>query len=143
MDVDYLLIADFAEAFNGKIYVQGGGWDTMTANSPFPLRRNVAIALGLRVPWEETNQRHTVRLVVLNEDRQAELAVAEGEVEVGRAPGIPPGQSQLVPVAFTIPLAFDAPAAFSVRLSLDGEEVKVVPFRVVAGPLSRMAEREA
>lgn len=140
MEVDYLLISDYAEALNGKIYVQGGGWDTMTANSPFPLSRNVAIAMGLRVPWDETNQRHPVRLAILDEDRNTELALAEGEVEVGRAPGIPRGQAQLVPIAFTIPLTFEAPAAFSARLTVDGHEVKVVPFRVVAGPLSRMTE---
>lgn len=140
MEVDYLLIADFAEALNGKIYVQGGGWDTLTVNAQFPLSRSVAIALGLRVPWEDTNQRHGVRLVVLNEDRQAEIALAEGEVEVGRAPGIPQGHAQLVPIAFTLPLKFPEPSSFSVRLSVDDRELKVIPFRVVAGPLSRMKQ---
>lgn len=139
MEVDYLMLADYAEATNGKIYIQGGGWDRLTVNSLFPYSRTCGIALGIRVAWEETNFRHQLRLAVLNEDAQMEVAVVEGEFEVGRAPGLTPGLSQVVPVAFNQPLSFAQPGSYSVHLSLKGEEVRAIGFTVVAGPLSRLA----
>jgi hypothetical protein len=139
MDVDFLMLADYAEAINGKIYVQGGGWDNLTVNQPFPFRQACGVALGLRVGWSETNVVHRLRVVVVDDDTQAEVASVEGQIEVGRAPGTPAGISQFVPVAFNVPLEFHGPATCVLRLTLDGEDAAAVAFRVVAGTYAQMA----
>lgn len=139
MEVDFLMLADYAEAINGKIYVQGGGWDNLTVNQPFPLRQACGVALGLRVGWTETNVVHRLRVVVVDDDTQAEMASVEGQIEVGRAPGMPEGSSQFVPVAFNVPLEFHGPATCMLRLTLDDEAASAVAFRVIAGPYAQMA----
>ena len=36
MKIDYLILADWAEVINGKIYLQGGGWSAITPTSRSP-----------------------------------------------------------------------------------------------------------
>ena len=55
VNIDYLILADWAEVINGKIYVQGGGWTTINAREPLPVSRTIAIAVSPRVEWHETN----------------------------------------------------------------------------------------
>ena len=39
MDIDYAIIADYAEVVGSKLYLMGGGWDTSTMPEvPFQLR---------------------------------------------------------------------------------------------------------
>ena len=52
MDVT-LLLCDFAEAVNGKLYVMGGGWNILFAPGQ-PVTMSVAAVLA--VPWDRTNQ---------------------------------------------------------------------------------------
>ena len=77
MKIDYLILADWAEVINGKIYVQGGGWSAINAQSPLPVSRTVAIAVSPRVEWHETNQPHDLVIRIIREEGQAELAKIE------------------------------------------------------------------
>jgi hypothetical protein len=58
-----ILLADAAQAVNGKLYILGGGW-SITGPEP----TSMAIAIQIEVPWTDSNQRHTLRLALLNED---------------------------------------------------------------------------
>ena len=51
-----LMLADSAQAVEGKLYILGGGW-SLVGPEPTPM----AIALKIEVPWDETNRRHTWR----------------------------------------------------------------------------------
>jgi len=49
--IDLAMLADAVQAVQGKLYVLGGGWDTLYV-SGFPARHpTLAIAVRLRVPW--------------------------------------------------------------------------------------------
>ncbi|HEV8633688.1 MAG TPA: hypothetical protein VG370_05525 [Chloroflexota bacterium] len=89
MEVEWLILADAAQVLGGKLFLLGGGWDVLTVNSAFPLQQRCAVAVALRVPWNETNQRHQVEIEIEDEDGQHELFSVGAEVEVGRRPGIP------------------------------------------------------
>ena len=52
-----ILLADAAEAVNGKLYVLGGGW-SITGPDPSPM----ALAIKIEVPWDQSNQPHVCRL---------------------------------------------------------------------------------
>jgi len=58
-----MLLADAAEAMNGKLYILGGGW-SITGPQATPS----AIAIKIDVPWDLANTPHTLRLDLLNED---------------------------------------------------------------------------
>ena len=60
--VDFALLADSVQAVQGKLYVLGGGWDTLFV-SGFPARHHtMAIGLRMRVPW--TSSSTTVKVEV-------------------------------------------------------------------------------
>lgn len=130
MDIDFLILADWAEVLGGKLYLQGGGWDRLAVASSFPTSRNVAVAAGILIPWEETNQRYRLELRILDEDNQQAILGATADLETGRPAGIPAGSTQRLLMALNGPVTFARPGQFVVAASIDGAEKRRVPFTV-------------
>jgi hypothetical protein len=133
VDFEFLILADAAQAVGGKLYMLGGGWDVLTISSSFPARHPFSIALGLRVPWNETNQMQNVGVEIVDEDGNPAAAMS-GQVEVGRPAGLPAGQSQLVVLAFNGMMEVKRPGGFAIIGKIEGQEAKRLHFRVVAKP---------
>jgi hypothetical protein len=122
-----MMLADAAQAVEGKLYILGGGW---SITGPEPSAS--AIAAYIQVPWDRTNVQHGFRFELIDSDGQpvaaetlegAEEQVAiEGAFEVGRPVGVTPGTPIDVPLAINIgPLALPPGGRFEWRLSIDGE----------------------
>ena len=100
-----MLLADSAQAVNGKLYVLGGGWST-SGPQPSPS----ALAVKIDVPWDEANREHVVRIELLDSDGRAvpsptppnEPLVIEATLEVGRPPGMTPGTPLDAPLALNL-----------------------------------------
>jgi len=127
-----LLLADYAEAVNGKLYVMGGGW-SITRPEPGPM----AIAVKIEVPWVDANRTHTLRLALIDADGTAVLGPdgkpfeVRGDFEVGRPPGLKEG----TPLDFVLALnigrgELPASSRFQWRLTIDdtGHEDWFVQF---------------
>jgi hypothetical protein len=141
------LLCDHAQVA-GKLFVSGGGIDAfnMPATDPGPYVINFAIAGVVQVPWTATNQEHRLQFCVVDADgKTPELAGGAeagpqglgGEMvfNVGRPPGLPSGDEQLVPFAFQftgLPLA--RLGRYSIELTIDGTEVRHISFRVSKPP---------
>jgi uncharacterized protein DUF6941 len=120
-----MLLADAAQAVNGKLYILGGGW-SITGPAPSPS----AIALKIEVPWDEANTRHKLTLDLVDEDGQPVPAPTpmgmqpiriEADFEVGRPPGLKPGTPLDVVLALNIgPLSFKPDSRLVWRLAIDG-----------------------
>ena len=121
-----MLLADAAQAVEGKLYVLGGGW-SVTGPAPVPS----AIALYLQVPWDQANEQHELRLALLDADGGAvvddedEPIVIEGAFETGRPPGVKRG----APLDFTLavnvpPLVLEPDRRFEWRLEIDGKSAE-------------------
>lgn len=128
------MLANHVEAVNGLLYVSGGGWTdhyrTIPPGAPPPMSR-LGIAISVLVPWNETNQPHRLAVNVENEDASATLARVDAELNVGRAPTLPPGAEQHVVLALSVDLVFPKPGGYRVVARLDNERsVKAWPFRV-------------
>lgn len=134
MDIEFLIVADAVEAVNGKLYMMGGGWDQWRSPSyPAPMR--LGIALGVLVPWDETNQKHPVTISVLDTDGQNIVPPIRAEVEVGRPPGMTLGSTQRAILA--INASFPAPRAsrYEIRAAApDGPDKSVTFEALLAGP---------
>lgn len=122
-----LLLADSAQAAEGKLYILGAGW-SLTGPQPSP----AAIALIVEVPWDQTNLRHRWRLDLVNSDGQpirlqdasgrADPVVVEGEIEVGRPVGVTPGTPIAAPLAINLaPLPLPAGGRYEWRLTIGDE----------------------
>src|SRR4051794_33041064 len=95
MDVT-MLVCDAAQESGGKLFILGGGWSVIRApNVPVPM----SLAIKMSVPWDRTNQPHKIRAALITEDGDPVLAdpasgaavQMQGDIEVGRPPGIKPG----------------------------------------------------
>jgi hypothetical protein len=121
-----MLLADSAQAVNGKLYILGGGW-SITGPQPAPS----AIAIKTDVPWNEANARHELKLALLTEDAQpimvptptGDRAVElSSEFEVGRPPGLRPGIDLDVALAINIgPLPLPPDGRYVWRCWINGE----------------------
>jgi hypothetical protein len=106
MEIEFMIIADSAEAINGKLYMLGGGWD-QHRSSAYPSQIRMGIAVSILVAWEETNQKHAVRINVADSEGNAILPEVEASMELGRPPGIAPGSKQRA--MFAVNAAFPLP----------------------------------
>ncbi len=122
-----MMLADAAQEVGGKLYILGGGW-SITGPDPVPM----AIALKLEVPWDRTNEQHSLLLELLDEDGEPVLVPGPeseevplqvtGEFEAGRPPGIKPGTPIDSALAVNFgPLPLEGGRRYQWRLSIDGE----------------------
>jgi hypothetical protein len=119
-----ILLADAAQAVEGKLFILGGGW-SITGPEPVPS----AIAVKIEVPWNDANQKHSLKLALFDEDGKAvmvptpagDVAVELGtDFEVGRPPGLKPGTPLDAVFAINIgPLPLTPDGRYVWRLSID------------------------
>lgn len=126
-----MIIADAAQVVGNKLYIIGGGWDRLGVDS-FPKNHSMGIALAIRVPWNETNQRHAFEIEIASEDGETQTKLG-GTFEVGRAAGITPGQHQRVQFGVNAIMGLRGPGHFVVMASIDGKEQQRVAFTVFGG----------
>ncbi len=137
MEVEWLILADAAQVVGNKLYLLGGGWDRLTVNRTFPIDQRFALALSIRVPWNETNQKHSFEVEIISEDKTTEepksLMKAGGQFEVGRPAGTPPGQEQRFQLALDMSLKIENPGMKMVIARIEGEEMRRLDFIVMQG----------
>ena len=132
VEIDFLLLADRAEAINGKLYTLGAAWDRIGVND-FTKPLNISVALGVLVPWNATNQNHKVTLTL----RDADGNLIDFRIDASFIAGRPPflnGETQRVLLA--VPAAsviLPGPGTYALAASINEIDLKVVRFSAVAG----------
>lgn len=130
MEVEWLIIADAAQVVGGKLYLLGGGYDRVMLPKTPPAPHSMSVAVSFRVPWNETNVKHNFELEILDGDGH-KIFGGSGQFEVGRAPGILPGQDQRTQLAMNIGWQVEKLGSYeAVARVLDAE--RRFPFQVVA-----------
>lgn len=129
----FVLLADYSEALNGKLYAMGAGWN-MLRFPALPAPHAFGIALGIDVPWDETNQRHALQLAVEDPDGATLGDPFAMEFEAGRPPGAVPGQDQRIVLSLGVRTTFETIGPHAVVLNVDGQELQRSRFYVVQLP---------
>lgn len=128
-----MLLCDSAQSVGGKLYVLGGGWSLMKKTDQ-PM--TMALAVKVAIPWSRTNERHRIEAQLITEDGDSvlheEQAVrAEGEIEVGR----PPGLKQGTPLDAVFVLSFQGltldPGGYVWELRVRDAILARTPFQVI------------
>ncbi len=137
LQVDFLLLADRAEAANGKLFVMGGGWEQIGIQD-FQQPMSLSFAVAVTVPWNATNRQHTLSCSLETSDR---VPVAEFRVElgfvVGRPPQMVPGESQRVLLAAPgIPVRLPGAGTYELRADLNGKEARRTKFKALQIPMA-------
>lgn len=132
-EVDYVILADGAQAVAGKLFMLGGGWTHLFVPQ-FPGRPQApfAVAIGITVPYHLTNRRFNFTLELTDADGQRVGEILTAEMEQGRPPGLRPGTSQPILIAANANPEFPSPGRYSFNASIDGELMRSVSFEVVA-----------
>jgi hypothetical protein len=135
--IDYLLAADYAEVIGGKSYIVGAGWDRFSPGA-YPASMRLGIAVGLRVPFLQSNVPHHLVLVLRDGDGQ-ELLKIEGDLETGRIPGSR-GESMLVPLAANAQVPLEKAQLLELVAQV-GESTRRINIRALDGPGTAPARR--
>jgi hypothetical protein len=129
-----LLLCDWAQAINGKLYMQGAGIDRVVAGPIFPL----AIAIVIYVGWNDLNQPHRVGLQLQRDGEPYPVGnplQAEWSFELGRPPGIAHGSVLSAPLSLHIPAIQFDPGRYDLKLSINNEPRASLTFEAIGGPL--------
>jgi hypothetical protein len=136
MQIDYIVLADAAAALEGKHYIHGAGWGAIAGLS-FPLTYpQIAVALRLRVPWNETNQQHRLEVDVVDADERTILPVPPGPLQgtlaAGRPVNLREGLDQVMPLVINLQgVQFAAPGTYAVKVRIDGMDKARATFEVM------------
>lgn len=127
-----MLLCDSAQSIGGKLYILGGGWSILRMIEP---RAGMALAVKLAIPWSRANERLPIEAVLITDqgegvEQDGQPVRAEGELEVGRPPGLRPG----TPLDATFALNFQglelAAGGYVWELRVMGAMAARIPFQV-------------
>jgi hypothetical protein len=132
-----MMLADHAQAVGGKLFLSGGGW-SITGSAPSP----GAIAMDVKVPWDERDDEHELLLELLDADGQPVLVPTPLGVEPLRIetklkiegpfdPAVKPGTPLDAPFAINygaIPLPPGARYEWRLSVNAHMDEDWTLPF---------------
>ena len=145
-----IMLCDSVACPEGKLYIQGGGWQTLQADQ-YPVRiPRIGVAVIVTVPYARTNEPHELALSFRNgEGRDLPADGASPAAEPGSKPGEPvhasqsffnigrpsylrPGDSQLLTTAANFDgLIVPGPDTYHFAVLIDGREISRASFRLV------------
>ncbi len=135
--VDVALLADSVQAVRGKLFVLGGGWDTLWVRR-FPARHpSLAIGLRLRIPVSWDSDRISLAVELQDEDGKGLLPSAlSHEIKLPPNRVHPAGATDIGLIrSFTFNnLRFEHEGDYSFVISVDEEPVSRVRFTVRQRP---------
>jgi hypothetical protein len=132
-EVEFVLLANHAEAHNGLLYLSGAGWNDaalgFTPEGPStPLHFGVGVSV--LVPWTETNRKHHLQVRMEHEDGGEPLFGAAGDLEVGRPAGVQQGADQRAVLAIDGITQFPKAGGYRLVAQVNGGKMRTVSFRV-------------
>jgi hypothetical protein len=141
-----LLLADFAQVHQGKLFIVGAGINLMLVPPVEPYVLNFGLGATVTIPWTATNQNHRFRIALVdNDEHTIRLTVTPpgvvvpeedegaivGNFNAGRSPSMEVGEDSIMPMAFQFPnLPVPYPGSYKVTMQIDGTEVACARFRV-------------
>lgn len=133
LSIDFMMLADGAQAVGGKLYVLGGGWThLLVPEFPGPPHAPFAIAIGMIVPWHLTNRKFRLAIELADADGNRIDEVMSGEFEQGRPPGLRAGTEQRVLIAIQGQPHLPSPGRYVFNALIDGQPLDRTSFEAVA-----------
>lgn len=126
------MLADAAQEKGGKLFVLGGGFDTISAPS-FPVtHRSLAVAMVAEIEPDEMYRELEIGINLLDEDGHDLGVRAKGKLLVS-PPELPPGSTSTVPLVSSFyNVRFPEPKGYAFVITFEDTELARVRFRVKA-----------
>jgi len=136
MEVLAAMLADAADSFNGKLYIHGGGWDSVVVRQ-FPASHPaMALVALLYADSSEAPGTGEFRVQLVDEDGNDLGVGAAMGLGIGHSPFHKPGHGSLLPLAIPFNgIRFDKPGSYEFRLFWNGKPLdSAVAFSVITPP---------
>jgi len=128
--IEFAMLCDRAEVVKGKLYMLGGGWDALPTNSPGQ-PASFSVAIGLLIPWHETNTPQSLTLHFENADAQKISPDLVATVMAGRPPNAIQGQSFRTMIAINAQVQLPTLGPYIAVARLGGGQERRIGFYAV------------
>ncbi|NOX23754.1 MAG: hypothetical protein GXP36_11785 [Actinobacteria bacterium] len=134
MKITTAMLADAAQVQGGKLFVMGGGFDTISARKFPVVHRAITVALIAEVQPDERHRELEIAVNLIDEDGQDIGVAAQGRLRVGAPPTLPPGSPSYVPIVTPFyNVRFPTPMGYAFAVRFEDEELTRITFRIVQG----------
>jgi hypothetical protein len=130
VNIHALMLADSAQAVDGKLYILGGAWN-MLRFAEFPASLMVGIAVAIDVDWNETNRQHHLDIHFEDADGNPMEPRIGADFEAGRPPGAIAGAELRIVLAVNGPLTIPAQGSYAAVATIGGETLARSRFQAV------------
>jgi hypothetical protein len=135
MKLTSAMLADGAQVQSGKLFVLGGGFDTISVRKLPATHRSLSLAMVAEVGPDERQQDLELIVQLVDEDGAEVGVTAKGKLRVGAPPNLPPGSPSVVPIVSPFHnVTFPEAKGYAFVISMNGTELTRVKFRVVEIP---------
>lgn len=129
------MLADAAQVQAGKLFVLGGGFDTISVRSVPAVHRSLTLAMVAEIDPDERQRDLELTIRLIDEDGTSVGVEAKGRLRVGAPPNLPPGSSSVVPIVSPFHnITFPDAKGYAFVVSLNDNELAHITFRVVQVP---------
>ena len=131
MKVQAATLADHAEVLGGKLYLMGGAFDTIYAQSLPARHKKLHVVLVLEIDVGERQRDLKIDIELVDEDGQPVGPHAQGRLRVGAPASLKPGQPSVLPL--NVPffdIEFPAARLYAFRISYGDDELARIPVGV-------------
>jgi hypothetical protein len=126
------MLADAAQVQGGKLFVLGGGFDTISAKTLPVVHRSLTVALVAEIDPDERHRHLEIMITLMDEDGNTLGVEAKGKLRVGAPANLPPGSSSVVPMVSPFyNVRFEHAKGYAFVVSHDNAELARITFRVV------------
>lgn len=132
-EVEFVILANHAEAHNGLLYLSGAGWNDAAlgfTHEGHSTPLHFGVGVSVLVPWTETNRKHHLQVRMEHEDGGEPLFQAGGDLEVGRPPGVQHGADQRAVLAIDGITQFPKAGGYRLVAQVSKGKMRTVSFRV-------------
>lgn len=124
-----LVLCDWAESINGKLYVMGGGWSVTSANSSL----SAGVGIVWRMSWDEADREHDLTIRLYDEDGRAVCTASGEEISAtAHLGGCTRDDVAGVPSSTALALNFTGlclgPGRYRFEVEIDGDLEAAAPF---------------
>lgn len=128
------MLADAATVAEGKLYVHGGGWNTIHTAALPTTHPALTVVLVIEFGWSETND-HQLAVQLFDEDDQPVGVDAFGALQVGHPPGLAQGAPVEMPLAVPFTnVTFANKGRYHFKVGVDGDELGRIGFAINVAP---------
>lgn len=125
------MLADAAQVTAGKLFVLGGGYDTITTRQLPARHRGIAVVLVAEVGPGDRNRDLTVTITMRDEDGGETGITATGTFRVGTPSTLPAGATSSVPLVTQFNnVPFERAGGYVFTVEHEGTELARLPLRV-------------